>query len=75
MNFFITSGPGVCPGVFVYLVLGLKCILMQNYSLSQTGSTLARTNLSPFARCTLGLNRHSPAISIKIFYAITACMT
>ena len=26
--------------------------------LSQTGSTLARTNLSPFARCTLGLNRH-----------------
>ena len=26
--------------------------------LSQTGSTLARTNLSPFARCTLGLNRN-----------------
>ena len=23
-----------------------------------TGSPLARTNLSPFARCTLGLNRH-----------------
>ena len=28
------------------------------YELSETGSTLARTNLSPFARCTLGLNRH-----------------
>ena len=26
--------------------------------LSQIGSTLARTNLSPFAGCTLGLNRH-----------------
>ena len=26
--------------------------------LSQTGSTPAGTNLSPFARCTLGLNRH-----------------
>ena len=24
----------------------------------RTGSPLARTNLSPFARCTLGLNRH-----------------
>ena len=44
-------------------------------ALSQTESTLARTNLSPFARCTLGLNRHSPAIYIKIFYTITACMT
>ena len=43
--------------------------------LSQTGSTLTRTSLSPFARCTLGLNRHSPAILIKIFYATTACMT
>ena len=27
-------------------------------ALSETGSTLARTNLSPFARCTLGLSRH-----------------
>ena len=27
-------------------------------TLSQTGSTLARTNLSPFARCILRLNRH-----------------
>ena len=24
----------------------------------RTGSPLARTNLSPFARCTLGLSRH-----------------
>ena len=30
--------------------------------LSQTGSTLACTNLSPLAQCTQGLNRHSPAI-------------
>ena len=28
------------------------------FPLSQTGRTLARTNLSPFARCTLELNRH-----------------
>ena len=28
------------------------------FPLSQTGSSLARTNLSPFARCTLGLSRH-----------------
>ena len=27
-------------------------------ALSQTFSTLARTHLSPFARCTLGLSRH-----------------
>ena len=26
--------------------------------LSQTGSSLVQTNLSPFARCTLGLSRH-----------------
>ena len=31
--------------------------------------------LSPFARCTLGLNRHSPAIFIKINYGITVSMT
>ena len=45
--------------------------------LSQTGSPLARTNLSPFARGTLELNRHSPAVFIKIYsyYAIIACMT
>ena len=36
-------------------------------ALSQTGSALARTNLSPFARCTLGLNR--------LFITITAYMT
>ena len=42
--------------------------------LSQTGSALARADLSPFARSTLGLNRHSPAIFIKIYNAITACM-
>ena len=48
----------------------------ERQALSKTGSTLARTNqLSPFARCTLGLNRHSPAIFIKIFYVITPCMT
>ena len=35
----------------------------------------SRTHLSPFARCTLGLSRHSPAIFIKIYCAITACMT
>ena len=43
--------------------------------LSQTGSTLTGTNLSPFARCALGLNRHSPAIFIKMFYPIVAWMT
>ena len=34
--------------------------------LSQTGSALARADLSPFARRTLGLNRHSHVIFIKI---------
>ena len=29
-----------------------------DFSHCRTGSPLARTNLSPFARCTLGLNRH-----------------
>ena len=43
--------------------------------LSQTGSTLTHTNLLSFARCTLGLNRHSPAIFIKIYYAITTSKT
>ena len=43
--------------------------------LLQTGSALARTYLSPFARCTLGMNRHLPAIFSKLYYAITACMT
>ena len=28
------------------------------FAYCETGSSLARTNLSPFARCTLGLNRH-----------------
>ena len=28
------------------------------FPLSETGSTPAHTNLLPFARCTLGLNRH-----------------
>ena len=36
--------------------------------LSQTGSTLARSNLPSFARCTLGLNRH---FYKKIYYAIS----
>ena len=35
-------------------------------ALSQTGSALARTNLSSFAPCTLGCNRHSLAICISI---------
>ena len=42
------------------------------WPLSQTGSTPARTYLSPFARCTLGLNQH---FYQNIYYAITACMT
>ena len=33
-------------------------LLFPRWPLSQTWSTLARTHLSPFARCTLGLNRH-----------------
>ena len=33
-------------------------LLISNGTLSQTGSMLAHTNLSPFARSTLGLNRH-----------------
>ena len=46
----------------------LSIIIANSYrALSQTGSTLARTNLSPFSRCTLRLNRHSLAIFIKIF--------
>ena len=32
--------------------------MCRSNALSQTGSTLARTKLSPFARCRLGLNRH-----------------
>ena len=47
--------------------------LLQNQKAD--ASTLAHTNLSPFAQCTLGLNCHSPAIFIKIFYVITVCMT
>ena len=43
-------------------------------TLLQTESALARTGLS-LGRCTLGVNRHSPAIFDKIYYAITACMT
>ena len=35
-----------------------RCFVRSSFSLSQTGSTLVRTFLSPFARCTLGLNRH-----------------
>ena len=59
----------------IIISMGVQVFMFDTYhTLSQTGSTLARTNLSPFARCTLGLNRHSPAIFIKIFYAITACM-
>ena len=55
----------------------LSCDKTAETPLSQTGSTLARTtcNLTPFARCTLGLNRHSPAICIKISYVITAYVT
>ena len=53
---------------------GLGITVFKGYPLSQTGCALARTNLSPFGRCTLGLNRHSPAIFIKIYYAITAYM-
>ena len=34
------------------------CVLLPQPALSQTGSSLVRTNLSPFARCTLGLTRH-----------------
>ena len=41
-------------------------------TLSQTGSAQARTALSPFARCTLGLYRHLAAIFIKIYYADSA---
>ena len=37
------------------------------FALSQTGSTIARTYLSP--RCTLGLNRHSPTF----FYQNILC--
>ena len=43
----ITSGPDQGPSCLQRLT-----------ALSQTGSSLARTNLSPFARCTLGLSRH-----------------
>ena len=50
----------------------LQC---SSLALSQTGSTLLRTNMSPLARCTLGLSRHSPAIFIKILYAISARVT
>ena len=42
--------------------------------LSPTASAL-RTNVPPFARCTLGLNHHSPAIFNMIYYGITARMT
>ena len=55
-------------------LIGIRMLTVK-IALLQTGSTLARTNLSPFARCTLGLNRHSPAnIFIKIYYA-TQCFT
>ena len=40
-------------------------ILSLHWTLSQTRSTLAHTNLLPFVRCILGLNRHSPAILLK----------
>ena len=42
--------------------------LIESYQepLLQTGSTLARTNLSPFARCTLGLNCHTPVIFSRL---------
>ena len=38
-----------------------------SFTLSPTGSALAYINLSPFARSTLGLNRHFPAIFITIY--------
>ena len=45
-------------------------------ALSQTGSALASTDMSPFKRCTLELNcRHSPATFVKMYYAIIACMS
>ena len=34
------------------------CNVVGSSSHCRTGSPLARTNLSPFARCTLGLSRH-----------------
>ena len=40
-------------------------------TLLQTGSALARTNLSPYGRCTLGLNRHF----LKNILCVTACIT
>ena len=39
------------------------------FALSPTGSTLARTDLSPFARSALGLSRHSPAIVVFVMSA------
>ena len=39
-------------------------VFINKCALSLAGSALARTDLLPFARCTLGLNHHSPAIFI-----------
>ena len=68
--------PQYCNSPVQYWGVTLKTDVETMYivSFSQTESALARTTLSPFARCILGLNRHSPAIFIKICYAITACM-
>ena len=52
-------GWSVCRGIFHSL--------RSWHTLSQTGRPLAHTNLSPFARCTLGLKRNSPGIFIKIY--------
>ena len=56
MNYFIM------PRVFFYInSVPVSCpFVMHLITLSQTGSTLARINLSPFVRCTLGLDHHSP---------------
>ena len=44
--------------VSCHSVVSVHYSIVVTCSLSQTGSTLARTNLSPFARCTLGLKCH-----------------
>ena len=68
-NCFLRAWVLVCSS---YKVCSNEDSIIYLVSLSQTGSTLTRTNLSPFALCTLRLNRHSPASFIKIYYPITA---
>ena len=55
----------VVVGGFAEVYGGLGCfslgcfgVLPRPATHCRTGSSLARTNLSPFARCTLGLSRH-----------------